>query len=562
MPPAGGKYLRGGIKLGNDNSGLPSSWWVIGIDAADWKYIDPLLDQGKMPVLERLISGGVRATLETVTPPYSAPAWTTFMTGCLPGKHGVFDFIQNVPGTYGVRTMHGGDRKIPPFWNIFSGKNLDSLVMNVPMTYPPDRIRGYMISGLDAPSEGPGMTHPPELWNRLAGYGNYTIYPTPKGMTAREYAETMWRTMNHRADIFLRLASESNFPLAVLVFETIDMMGHLCLGNRKSGDDSFVDLYLKSYEEIDKTLGRLFGAMPGDAGYIIVSDHGMRPIKKLLLLDQWLVDGGYMVLSDGNGAAGGGGLWSFVRHAFSAANRAVPRSIRTKLKFLKQLKNRVEADLWMKSIKWNETHAFVCNMQGVYINLEGRFPDGCVAPAEYESLRDRIRKELLGVKDPDNGEQMIERVLTCEEAYPGPMSTTAPDLYILWNEGYMGRVRKTGPLFQTQTHVAADEPLPADCKDIWKGTHSPEGIFVAGGPGLKSGIEIDPVGLQDIAPTILAASGLAVPDYVDGQLLSGIFEKPPEVRFGDGQAGFENERVISPEEEELQKERLRNLGYL
>src|SRR3989304_3642143 len=115
-------------------------------------------------MLGRLMQSGASGRLHSVPNMVTPAAWTSFSTGCNPGKHGIYYFTERVPGTYAERFIKGATRGLPPFWTLMSQDGATSAVVNVPMTYPADPVRGVMVSGMDAPSmDAPGFTHPPEL---------------------------------------------------------------------------------------------------------------------------------------------------------------------------------------------------------------------------------------------------------------------------------------------------------------------------------------------------------------------------------------------------------------
>src|SRR5262245_29317536 len=89
--------------------------------------------------------------LRSTIPPATFPAWTTIATGVNPGRHGVLDFTERVPGTYRVRFVGGGARAVPALWTRWSAAGRRSAVVTVPGTYPPEPIAGVMVSGWDSP---------------------------------------------------------------------------------------------------------------------------------------------------------------------------------------------------------------------------------------------------------------------------------------------------------------------------------------------------------------------------------------------------------------------------
>ncbi len=116
---------------------------VFGIDGADWAVIDPLLEQGKLPNLKKVMQQGRWGTLESMHPMRSPVIWTTMFTGKMPDKHGIGDW--NI--SYSV------NRLVKALWNILGEYNLRSTVINIPGTFPPEEFLGKEISGFPIPNQ-------------------------------------------------------------------------------------------------------------------------------------------------------------------------------------------------------------------------------------------------------------------------------------------------------------------------------------------------------------------------------------------------------------------------
>src|SRR6266702_7653510 len=93
---------------------------VIGLDAATWTLIRPWMAEGKMPNLAKLMKAGVSGPLQSIMPPITPPAWTSFMTGKNPGKHGIFNFLEARPGTYELTYSNGASRRAKTIWRMLS----------------------------------------------------------------------------------------------------------------------------------------------------------------------------------------------------------------------------------------------------------------------------------------------------------------------------------------------------------------------------------------------------------------------------------------------------------
>ena len=117
---------------------------------------------------------GVHGPLRSTIPPWTFPAWTSFMTGKNPGKHGIFDFFRTRPGTYNLEFVNGGHRRGMTFWKILSDAGRSVVSISLPCTFPPEPVNGEMISGFDFPGEGPGSyvdargMHPQGLYEELS----------------------------------------------------------------------------------------------------------------------------------------------------------------------------------------------------------------------------------------------------------------------------------------------------------------------------------------------------------------------------------------------------------
>ena len=152
---------------------------IIGLDGATFDLIRPWAAAGKLPNIARLMETGVSAPLRSVPNQNSAPAWSSYATGKNPGKHGIFYFDERIEGTYNKRYLNGGFRQGESWWMIASRYGKVVGVINVPMSFPAEPVKGVMLAGLDAPSvDSPGFGYPPELMRELqTNVGEYTIEP-------------------------------------------------------------------------------------------------------------------------------------------------------------------------------------------------------------------------------------------------------------------------------------------------------------------------------------------------------------------------------------------------
>lgn len=148
---------------------------ILGLDGMEPTLAERFMGEGKMPNLARLAEKGSFLRLGTTAPPLSPVAWSTFLTGCNPGKHNVFDFLTRDRRSYlpllssvsiqePSRHVRIGKYRIPlgkadirlmrkgkPFWNVLGEHGIFSSVVRVPITFPPERFRGVLLSAMCVP---------------------------------------------------------------------------------------------------------------------------------------------------------------------------------------------------------------------------------------------------------------------------------------------------------------------------------------------------------------------------------------------------------------------------
>src|ERR1043165_3586929 len=125
---------------------------LLGWDAADWQFLTPLLDSGKMPNLRKLIEGGVSGRIATLQPVLSPILWTSIATGKRGDKHGVLSFIEPKPNGEGIQPVSSYSRKAKALWNLLSQLGKRSVVVNWFASHPAEKIRGAVVSNRFAES--------------------------------------------------------------------------------------------------------------------------------------------------------------------------------------------------------------------------------------------------------------------------------------------------------------------------------------------------------------------------------------------------------------------------
>jgi predicted AlkP superfamily phosphohydrolase/phosphomutase len=310
------------------------------------------------------------------------------------------------------------------------------------------------------------------------------------------------------------------------------------------------ELLFSYYEKVDSLAGQLLARCDENTTVLVMSDHGFGSTRTSKYLTKLLMDEGLLRYRTGGVR---GGLMRRLLDAYHTMPflSALVRRLGGRQKIgLKNALARTALLPTPENIDWEHTQAFPggYGLQ-VYINTRGRFAKGTVAPGgEYQALQAHIAERLLALTDPVTGEPIIKAVHRAQDIYSGPLADQSPDLIVEYQNVFRLEDGCTGPL-----------------NPGLEGNHVMEGIFIARGPQVLVG-EIAGSQIIDLAPMILYLLGLAVPDDMDGRVLTEILspkyvaEHP--VQWEASTATAEQGYDYSVEEAELVREQLRALGYI
>lgn len=549
---------------------------VIGIDGGTFRVIDPLLREGRLPNIGRLIAEGVRGDLLSTIPPSSSTAWTSFMTGRNPGKHGVYFFRRRQNGSYGRPLINADWVRGRTLWELVSAAGKRVNVFNVPVTYPPRAINGVMVSGLLTPSQEAVCTYPPELHIELIyEVGTLPLFrdivATFKSGTVLSTLDQLFTSERKRGEAILYLMDHYPWDLFVAVLTATDRLQHqagrLWREDRQRQGPLWVrklgDVIPQCYELVDGIIGEMLARAGEDTTVVILSDHGFGPIDKHFYLNRWLRAEGFLVLKRGMWARRRPGLRRSTlgkvleRTPLRSLGRLMPRPVRRLPLGIPVLRRRDPED----RVDWSRTEAFASFDGGeemISINLRGREPKGCVEPGtEFETLRQRIIDRLKEVRDPESGREVIDGVYRPEEIYHGPLLDEAPDITFTTSEtSYHPRGELDGEIL-LEIPVTGTPAL-----------HALKGILVMSGRAVRKGISVAGASIMDLAPTVLYLLGVPIPKDMDGQILfSAIEDEYAGTHEAEYAEALEDKRAVpersfSEEEEEKVKDHLRAIGYL
>ena len=274
---------------------------LVGWDAADWSFLTPLLDAGKMPNLQSLIEGGVSGRIATLQPILSPILWTSIATGKRGDKHGVLSFVEPLPDGTGIRVVGSRSRRTKAIWNILSQLGRRSAVVNWFASHPAEPIHGAIVSN-----------HFSEAALRAAPADEVTFHPrdlapvmeklrvTPATITPEQLAPFFLDKLPKDDDSRLQslaklvaqcasvhnaatyLAEVEEWDFLAVYYDMIDHAGHGFAQYTEprmehiSEEDFeiFRHVMESTYRYHDLMLGRWLELAGADTTVIVLSDHG------------------------------------------------------------------------------------------------------------------------------------------------------------------------------------------------------------------------------------------------------------------------------------------------
>ncbi len=549
---------------------------VIGLDAAGLDLIEPWVAAGHLPNIARLLGSGAYAPMRSTLPVMSPPAWTSLISGLNPGKHGIYDFVRLLPGSYRLTSTRRDQTNFKTIFDYASEQDRHVIALNIPCTFPPAAVRGVMVAGIGGPSRG-NFAHPPELREELLSWG-YRIDLDVEFAPGREieWLVDLAAVTRCQTDTMLRLMQREPWDLAMIVYRAIDevetFFWHHIDPSHPQHDpqaaERFGGAILKVHRLIDEEVGRLVAAAGPDTIIALVSDHGGGAAHREVFLNVWLEQQGWLKRKQAHRS---NELRKQVmrRLGLTRENLApkldwpLARWIQRRIPMKMQHALVPEASQTLADqVDWSQTRAYSFgNIGQIFVNLRGREPEGIVEPGpEYEQLLDEISAALFELKD--NGEPVVDAVYRSKDIYHGPYAHYGPDLNVI--------MRGMAYVAQSWREMAGTT-IFGTSGTYYTGIHRPIGMMALSGPGIAARGPQPEVQICDIAPTLLWLMNLPIAADIDGRLLreflaaTTLDERQPVYTTAEApqeRAELNPTAWASPEEEEEVLERLRNLGYL
>jgi predicted AlkP superfamily phosphohydrolase/phosphomutase len=487
----------------------------IGLDGATFTLMDALTQPNAdgeivMPFLRSFMAGGTRAVLRSTPNPLTPPAWVSLMTGRSPGQHGVFDFLRVAEQNGdGFTTLYDArDIRVETIWAIASRQQRRVVALNFPITAPPRPINGFLLPGFVPWKHLRRNSYPESLYERLKALDGFN----PKELAWDFERENQSLDDLSEADCeawvgyhlpreeqWFRVASHllaSEQPdLMAVMFDGTDKIQHQAwrflepaLVNRDPSpwEQRMRALCLRYFRQLDQYLEQLVALAGPDAQVFMASDHGFTHSTEVVRINRYLYEKGYLHWKSSDGSE------QFARR---------------------------EASAFFTHLDWKNTLAYchTPSSNGVTIRIARHPGEPGIAAADYLAFRARLISDLEALCDPHSGERIISTIRTREEVFPGPAMNQAPDLLLTLRDFGFVSIKNLEP-------VVLPRPYPI-------GTHHPEGIFLAAGPGIVAGQHSEPCDIVDVAATLLYSLGLEVPEDLEGKVPEAFFTAEQQVAY-------------------------------
>ncbi len=361
----------------------------LGIDGVPWSLVAD--NPETFPNLTEIAETGAGGPIDSIVPPESSACWPSLTTGVNPGKTGVYGFQDREVGSYDTYVPMGQDVQATRLWSRVQEAGREATVMNVPVTFPPERDVQRMVSGFLSP-EVEKAAVPDAFAEDLESMGYRIDVNAKLGHDADKSAfiQDAHETLEARFEAFEKYIGADDWDLFFGVFMTTDRVNHFLFEDYET-EGEYHDDFLEFYATVDEYIGVLRNRLADDVTLVVASDHGFTTLEYEVHLNEYLEAEGWLSFEDAD--------------------------------------HEDLADIT------SDTTAYSFIPGRFYINLEGREPRGSVPESDYESVRAELKAELEALEGPE-GRPVMDRVVEKEAAFEGAHDEIGPDLVAIPNDGF------------------------------------------------------------------------------------------------------------------------------
>ena len=501
---------------------------ILGLDAASPPLIERWIDH--LPNLRTLYQSGTHGTLQSIVPPSSVPAWQCFATGKNPAKIGVWGFLSIGPDR---QLRHGRTtEEIGCLWDTCGKAGLKVGVFNIPGTYPPYPVNGFMVSGFPTPP-GKAWAYPKSLMKRLDqavdGYEIDVPLTKPSEMRGGEdaYLAQVERLHTKSVESAKLLVDWFKPDMFFMTLQGIDMVQHDFSRYMDRPDSEYSNVVRDWYMRLDQAVGELREFTTSETYLLALSDHGSMPITTSFHVNEYLRAKGILTVKKSSEKKGRE-IYTPLRkmilkrlppNAIKAVYRLTPNRIAHKLTVSAQHERTLTR--LVDSIDWSNTKAFSTGgpQAAIYINSTNYDGGSLRNPKLREELVESLETMLGELTHPSTGERIRAVYHRREDTFQGPYAMEAPDLAVeLFGKDEKIHINITlgsGEIWSFAPHLSSE--------------HVREGFWCMTGPGIPEGQRLD-ASILDLAPTLQKMLMLEVSQDVDGKILTPLLRDGVAIR--------------------------------
>lgn len=509
-----------------NGAGNASRQFLVGIDAMEWSLVERWSSEGKLPTFRRLIEQGVRSELSTTAAQLPDTVWACIYTGTNPAKFEKFFYVQYDAKTMGLRNVPDDAIRRKPFWDYVSAGGQRVGIADAPKFPLSKSINGFQFTNWGAhATKTARASYPSNLIQQLdARFGRHPVGDCDKfdakPDSLRELRQRVLDGVRKHGETFRWLMREQQWDLFFANFSAAHCIGHhfwhgVDPSHPRHGEHEFDGTMEDVYRAIDREIGEMLTLVDSDTRVMIVSGHGMGPIFHASwnlpeMLDLWGYGTGpaRRVSSDEKPNRAKVNPWRILK-------MIVPGPIQYFIKdhLPKRLQDQL-LFLWYRGGKnWKGCRAFAIpnndSVGAIRVSVKGRDRNGVVEPEDYQAVCRDIANALYELREKEGGRPLVKQVTLTHETFHGPFLEQLPDLTVLWDQSFAwGTVYS--PRFGT---------LQIKQQDSRTGGHSSHGFVLMAGPDIPHGLELPRSSIYDIAPTILQAAKVPIPEDMDGSPL-------------------------------------------
>jgi predicted AlkP superfamily phosphohydrolase/phosphomutase len=435
-----------------------------------------------LPHLSRLMAAGSYGRLESSIPAITVPAWSCMMSGRDPGELGIYGFRNRMNRGYQSMAIADGRAvRFPRLWDILGEAGWKVTVLSVPGTSPPYPVNGSLVSCFLTPNCEVEYTYPPELASQIKQWFPDFLLDVPQFRSEDKdrILNNIYTLCHQRFTLAEKLLEQDSPDFLMLVDMGVDRIHHSFWKPMDSSHPQhephspYANAIHDYYCYVDQRVGKLLDRCGSETAVLVVSDHGARPLMGGICLNEWLIQAGYLTLSE-------------------TPTNPLPL-------------DEVNVD-WSRTKAWGAGGYY----GRIFLNVQGREPQGVVPLTKYEQERTQLAEKLMQLPDP-HGQLLPIKVFKPQQIYQ-KVRGIAPDLIVYFDDLAWRSIGTVGggSLYTVNNDTGADDA-----------NHAPYGMIIFHDPQQpKGGQFIDGAQLYDILPTLLSRYGIEHPQGLRGKVLA------------------------------------------